>query len=301
MMNQSARTKESERQAAIGQDYISTHLIGQSDCESNTSGYMSSSSFESSGEEKRLVLNEQKVFDVWSKLSEKVQIPKSSTPIQASEKAILRKRVMLSSESGKHMLTIKKTLNGKSKESKEKAEMVDSFWDIPTPRVSRCNSENDVRRSNDGDNTRDQHKRSSVPSHDAGLDINERMQAESQSCKRKPLLTNSDSQLELRSANDGRNNVRNISSSSYSVLQRYRIKVDSDQIVSQTKLAKQLSKSCADFMDEGLPVDESISEFLANVDKENLAGFLNFYDKMTSGDAYERARRNPKNYEAVYY
>jgi hypothetical protein len=304
MKNQSARNKESERPAAATeQDSLSTHLM-ESDSESNSSGFMSSSSFESSEEETRLVLNEQKVFDVWSKMSERVQIPKSSTPIPASEKAVLRKRVILSCESGKHMLAIKKNLTEKSKEkSKAKAELKDPFWDIPTAGLPRSYSENDiVRRSSDYCNTRDQHKRLSVPSKDAVFGNNGRKQTESQSWKRKPFLTNSDSQLQLRlCANEGRSidNVRNISSSSYSVLPRYRVKVDSDPIVSQTKLAQHLNKSCAD-MDEGVPVDESMSEFLANVDRENLIGFLSFYDKMTSGDDYEKARRNRNNYEAVY-
>jgi hypothetical protein len=259
---------------------------------------MSSSSFESSGEERRLVLNEQKVVDVCYKWKEKNQIPKSSTPIQASEKAVLRKRVVWSCESGKHMLAIKKNFNGKCEEkSAAKAEMVDSFWDIPTPRVPMSNSENDVSRSNDGDNTRDQHKRTSVPSHDAGQDINGSKQTEPQNWNRKPFVTNSDSQLQHRLCARGEN-VKTSFSSSYIGLPRYRVKVDSDPIVSQTKLAQQFSKSCAD---EGVFVDESTSEFLANVDRETFVGFLSFYDRITSGDTYENSRKNPKNYEAVYF
>ena len=35
-------------------------------------------------------------------------------------------------------------------------------------------------------------------------------------------------------------------------------------------------------IDDGISVDESMTEFLSNVDQNNLRAFLNFYDKVTA-------------------
>ncbi|KAL4225339.1 hypothetical protein ACF0H5_016027 [Mactra antiquata] len=262
----------------------SQKFVDRSETESNTSGYLSSSSFESSGEERRLVLNEQKVFHVWSKWSEKVEIPKSSTPIQSTDHVAYRQRTRDGRNTS--LLSIKKDFS-KENIPMECDKEADSFWDIKTPKVHKSCSENDVR-------YRD------VIKHDAGSDIDFRkkeLSSKNQDWKRKPFLTMSDSQLHVKLCDNSKTSSE--SSRTYTALPRYRVKMDADPVTN--KLAKQINNSCADFTDTGLPVDESMSEFLSNVDRENLAGFLNFYDRMTNGPAYEKARRNPKNYEAAYY
>ncbi|XP_045176066.2 uncharacterized protein LOC123536743 isoform X2 [Mercenaria mercenaria] len=302
MQSQSHEHVQSATPSLMGSECGSTNFIGQCDTDSNTSGYLSSSSFESSGEEKRLLPNEQKVFNVWTKWGQQVHIPKSSTPKQGSESIAYRKlakRVNMTNESGKNVLCIKKNFQSNTNEP----EVFDSFWDIQTPqRVQRSSSEGDV--NNMDKKTNDDWKRKSVQApitHDAGQEIvkNNKL-TKSQDWKRKPFLTLSDSQLDLRLCAPNHNATRK--SSAYSALPRYRVKVDADPVVTKNKLVQQLTKSCADFVDEGVPVDESMSEFLSNVDRENLASFLNFYDKVTNSSAsYEKARRNPNNYEAVYY
>lgn len=284
--------------------YKSAHSVGQSDTESNTSGYLSSSSFESSGEERRLVLNEKKVFRIWDKWGERVRAPsgpKSSTPKQGSEAAVLRKRANVSQDSSKRLLAFKKNLTGSAN---EEIVLEDSFWDIPTPRVHKSSSEGDIRVnriSSENSSLKPKHIDFSKQ-HDAGSEIDfsrERNGPKSQEWKRRPFLTQSTSYQDLRvtsqNSNTG-NNGNGDDCTNYNALPRYRVKVDGD-----SNLVTQICKSCADFADEGKPVDESMTEFLANVDKQNLASFLNFYDRMTNSTAYERARRNPKNYEAVYY
>ncbi|XP_060556362.1 uncharacterized protein LOC132717020 isoform X2 [Ruditapes philippinarum] len=299
MQNESREERvKSVTPSVIGSECGST----RSDTDSNTSGYLSSSSFESSGEEKRLVPNGHKVFNVWTKWGEQVSVPKSSTPKQGSENVAYRKltkRVNVSSEMGKSVLSIKKNFEKPSNIEQ------DSFWGIQTPqRVQRSSSEGDVHvieRKSDNE-----WKRKSVQApvtHDAGQEIiPSNKMSKSQDWKRRPFLTLSDSQLDQRLCgpiSKSTSNTRN--NSAYSALPRYRVKVDADPVVSKNRLVEQLSKSCADFADEGVPVDESMSEFLSNVDRDNLASFLNFYDKVTNSSSYEKARRNPNNYEAVYY
>lgn len=278
---------------------FTTALIGQSDNESNTSGYLSSSSFESSGEERRLMLNEEKVFQVWDKWGERVRAhsgPKSSTPKQGSEAVVNRRRVNVSGDSSKSLLAIKKSLTEKSADA---GTLEDSFWDIKVTRVQKSSSEGDVRASHmkQADNSWKRRGVAFADVHDAGSDINfSRHRNNSQDWKRRPYLTQSTSHQDLRSHNSSKSQRNSGDYSNYSALPRYRVKVDAD-----TNLVTQICKSCADFADEGKPVDESMSEFLGNVDKENLASFLNFYDRVTNSSDYERARRNPKNYESVFF
>lgn len=309
MQNTSQQQELSVTPNLIGTGCVSTNVTGQSDSDSNTSGYLSSSSFESSGEDKRLVLNEQKVFNVWTKWGEQVRVPKSSTPKQGSECIAykkLAKHVNMSSGGG--MLVLKRNLNKQCHKTstKNETEAADSFWDIKTPKVYRSSSEGDVNKSDKHNDTL--WKRQSVQTpvrHDAGQEIvtcKTLAAKKSQDWKRRPFLTLSDSQLDLRlsGVSDKNHSVKN-RTNTYNALPRYRVKVDEDPVVSKTYLAQQITKSCADFSDTGVPVDESMSEFLSKVDRENLASFLNFYDRMTNNSAYEKARRNPNNYEAVYY
>lgn len=309
MQNTSQQQELSVTPNLIGTGCVSTNVTGQSDSDSNTSGYLSSSSFESSGEDKRLVLNEQKVFNVWTKWGEQVRVPKSSTPKQGSECIAykkLAKHVNMSSGGG--MLALKRNLNKQCHKTstKNETEAADSFWDIKTPKVYRSSSEGDVNKSDEHNDTL--WKRQSVQTpvrHDAGQEIvtcKTLAAKKSQDWKRRPFLTLSDSQLDLRlsGVSDKNHSVKN-RTNTYNALPRYRVKVDEDPVVSKTYLAQQITKSCADFSDTGVPVDESMSEFLSKVDRENLASFLNFYDRMTNNSAYEKARRNPNNYEAVYY
>lgn len=311
MHNPSQQQELSVTPNVIGTGCVSTNVNGQSDSDSNTSGYLSSSSFESSGEDKRLVLNEQKVFNVWTKWGEQVRVPKSSTPKQGSEYIAykkLAKRVNMSSDSGRCMLALKKNLYQQSKKTStnNENETADSFWDIKTPKVHRSSSEGDVNKSDKHNDA--MWKRQSVQTpikHDAGQEIvtcKILAAKKSQDWKRRPFLTLSDSQLDLRlSGVSDKNHSAKNRTKTYNALPRYRVKVDEDPVVSKTYLAQQITKSCADFSDTGVPVDESMSEFLSKVDRENLASFLNFYDRMTNTSAYEKARRNPNNYEAVFY
>lgn len=294
------RHNQSGKAASKGHVGFTTALVGQSDNESNTSGYLSSSSFESSGEERRLMLNEEKVFQVWDKWGERVRVhsgPKSSTPKQGSEAVVNRRRVNVSGDSSKSLLAIKKSLTEKCADA---GTLEDSFWDIKVTRVQKSSSEGDVRASHmkQADNSWKRRGVAFADVHDAGSDINfSRHRTNSQDWKRRPYLTQSTSHQDLRSHNSSNGSHRNSGDySNYSALPRYRVKVDAD-----TNLVTQMCKSCADFADEGKPVDESMSEFLGNVDKENLASFLNFYDRVTNSSDYERARRNPKNYESVFF
>ena len=276
---------------------------GYSDSESNTSGYLSSSSFESSGEEKRLGLNGQKVFRVWDRWGQQVQVPSgptSSTPKQGSEGVVIGRRVNLSGDSSKSMLAIKKNLTEKSLDERV---VEDSFWGIKTPCVHKSNSEGDIRKGNKSsmDGSRSRRAVAFADELENGLnkDCSQRNRniSKNQDWKRRPFLTQSTSQQDIRMTSQQTGNQRSGSdNSNYSALPRYRVKMNAN-----TNLVTQICRSVADFADEGKPVDESMTEFLSNVDKDNLATFLNFYDKVTSTQDYERARRNPSNYEAVYY
>ncbi|XP_052797499.1 uncharacterized protein LOC128229729 isoform X2 [Mya arenaria] len=285
-------------------------LSSQCDTESNTSGYISSSSFESSGEEKLLIPNEDKVFRVWNQWSLELDAnpgPKSSTPKQASEGITMRRRVNISTEAGKSMLAIKKVFSSDSKRSDSSSNQIssdDSFWGIRTPRVQKSSSEGDIHK---GKITCDNSwKRKPLPLHDAGMEIQTSSYKggpHSQEWRRRPFVTQSTSQEDLRAAST--TNRPTSDRTSYSALPRYRVTVPASQpfcyASATNKLASHLSKSCADFVDTGVSVDDSMTEFFSNVNKENLAGFLDFYDRVTSGPAYERARRNPNNYEAVLF
>ena len=58
----------------------------------------------------------------------------------------------------------------------------------------------------------------------------------------------------------------------------------------ECSLAKQVTKSCENINSNGVSVDESTSEFLANVNRENLESLLNFYDRVTTNEVRKKNR-----------
>ena len=257
-----------------------------SDTESNSSGYSSSSSVEYSGEEKRQLPNDRKVFQMWEQLKQHAQEPKCSTPKQS-------RAVRRVTSSTKNLLAIRKTL-GKSRVSQQSDSKMntnnidnDSFWDIELPeRKNACSASSDM------PNTTCERPRS-VPlstSHEAGSEIpstrrssggdrKTTCQVTSNTWRRRPYLTLSNSDSDLRkcrkaSQHSGSSSDSNISK--YNCLPRYRVKVESDT-----------------------EVDESMSEFISSVDKDNLAGILQFYDHITSESAYRQKQKSP--YESVFF
>lgn len=336
-------------QVEIGQASSTTNLIGQSDTDSNTSGYLSSSSFESTGEERRLVLNEQKVFQLWeklgqhvhvqrnsaakqsedsvcrktfsmklrddssrkftSKLSEETLYPRNSTPKQQVHNGH-KKRVKISTESGRSLLSIKRNLGNSGLHKQSTKQNSPSY--IETTNTYKSKYENELRKQ-----CQERYAKADIShvksdscigtasqcaiKHDSGTAIDDvrcrRVKTStSNEWKRKPFLTLSNIASDLLSTD----NISKCSTnfSNYNSLPRYRVTVDGNTKATKSNLAKKLNKSCADFSEEGLPVDESMTEFLSNVDQNNLASLLNFYDRVTSGPGYEKARRY---YEAVYH
>ncbi|KAH3870737.1 hypothetical protein DPMN_033928 [Dreissena polymorpha] len=274
-------------------------LSSQSETDSNTSGYISSSSMEISSEEKRLVPNEDKVYRVWDQWSMHRDVmpgPKSSTPKQETVTMKRRSNVTYQSQS---LLAIKKTFNHSSKSKpnmkdavKASCESDDSFWGIQTPVVQKSCSEGDIRATNVGNSM----KGKQVKSHDAGLDI----QTTKSKATQREMNHRTDTHKQtlrddLRMSSAQTTRVPYISQPGAAKCRP----AEPEMVEDRRTLANKLSRSCADLVGE--VVDESISDFLSNVDTNNLAGFLDFYDKVTSGAAYERARRNTKNYEPVYY
>ena len=137
--------------------FVTSNITGQSESDLNTSGYLSSSSLESSGEENRLILNEQKVFQLWEKLGHQKSYihpgPRNSTPKQ-NDNSVHKKRFNMSIDSGHGMLAIKKNLGGSqlkvkdmSSSSNTSKQMLDSFWDIETTQLHKKRSGNDVRQN----------------------------------------------------------------------------------------------------------------------------------------------------------
>ena len=276
-----------EKQCLVEEAAVETNnLIGQSDDESNTSGYLSSS-LESSGE---YFLDENYSFNVRERLVGRVaRVPNTSTPKQDSVSVTFRKMSKrVTNESGRSLLSIKKTFNKTAENDQAK---VDSFWDIQTPRkVFRCNSESDVNRKDRRSNDLVRNSIHASSTHDVGLAITKSRNMKSQNWKRKPFMTQSNSGLDSRlSKTVSTNNLAESTSKSksYGALPRYRVKVDVDPVVSKNNSFEP--------RDGGIPVDESMSEFLSNVDRENLASFLMFYDKVTN------SRRSTMDHEAVYF
>ena len=221
-------------------------LMSQS--QTDSSGYVSSSSIESSMEDKRLKLNEQKVLQVWAKLNQQMQGPKSSTPKSTARRCLQRPA---------------------------------SLGDISAIDFSDENTSKRVvtKSLSDGDLS----KASRVRSYDQRVPT----KAEFTSIERKYSTSSS------RSCGSGQSEYTD-----YSSLPRQRAPYDgrlSDD--DEFSLGKQIGRSCDCIYDKGVSVDESMTEFLSKVNKDNLKSLLNFYDRVTAEDK----RRKQKNYEAVYY
>ena len=278
-------SKPASRQP-IGPQTPARKLIGQS--ETDSSGYVSSSSIESSREERRLKLNEQKVFQVWEKWGQQMQGPKFSTPKSPrtarkchQRPASLGDVSAITNRQPKSAIKIKNF----SGESKGKRVVIKSLSD-------------DVRDSR----SRSVHKTLS----DGDLNKASRV---SFSDRQEPIGKPSDkcvptkAEFRPRERRDSTSSSRSCGSgqsdySDYSSLPRQRAPYDgrlSDD--DEFSLAKQVGRSCDCIYDKGVSVDESMSEFLSKANKENLESLLNFYDRVTT----KEKRRKQKNYEAVYY
>lgn len=278
---------EPVNQYAIGYSTPAKKPIVQSETES--SGYVSSSSFESSGEEKRLKLNEQKVFQVWEKWGQQMQIPKFSTPKspRTARKCHQRPSSLgdMSAITGNHpksSIKIKK-FGGENKKTKRVVikSLSDEVKDIYPHTVHKAFSDGALNQ----------------PSRVA---LSERLDPVGRPSD-KVLPTQAgfssrerrDSSSSSRSCGSGQSDY-----SDYNSLPRQRGKYDgrlNDD--DEYSLAKQVARSCDCIYDKGVSVDESMSEFLSKVNKENLESLLNFYDRVTANEK----RRKQKNYEAVYY
>ena len=200
----------------------------------------------------------------------------------------MRRRVNISTDAGKSMLAIKKVFNSDSKRSNSSSNQIsdDSFWGMGSLRVQKSSSEGDIyRRIITCDNSL---KHKPPPLHDTETVLTSyKHVSHSHEWRRRPFITQSTSQEDLRAAPTA--NRPTSDRTSYNALPRYRVTVPASQpfcYASATeKRDSQLGKSCADFVDSGTSVDDSMTDFLSNVNKENLAGFLEFYDRVTSEPA----------------
>ncbi|KAH3773676.1 hypothetical protein DPMN_175044 [Dreissena polymorpha] len=71
---------------------------GHNECDSDTSGYMSTASLDSTGEERRLTANADKIMSVWNCWSQNIDTSfgsKCSTPKHTSQRRVLKMRVNL--------------------------------------------------------------------------------------------------------------------------------------------------------------------------------------------------------------
>ena len=268
-------------QHPIGQSTPARKLIGHP--ETDSSGYLSSSSFESSGEERRLKLNEQKVFQVWEKWGQQMQVPKFSTPKSPRTARRSHQRPFSLADTSEivHPKSAIKIKNF-SGDSKIKRVVIksnsDELRDMKFHSVYKTLSDGDISESYRAPLT--------VRKDPIGKPADQRVPENSATRVR------SNSSSSSRSCGSGRSDY-----SDYSSLPRQRGKYDGRQSDDECSLAKQVSKSNEDIYDNGVCVDESMSEFLANVNRENLESLLNFYDRVTANEV----RRKQKNYEAVYY
>ena len=76
----------------------------------------------------------------------------------------------------------------------------------------------------------------------------------------------------------------------YSSLPRQRGKYDGRHSDDECSLAKQVTKSCENIYSNGVSVDESMSKFLANVNRENLESLLDFYEHVTTNEVRKKNR-----------
>jgi len=217
----------------------------ESQSQSDTSGYLSSSSVE------------------------EAYGPMCSTPKQGSLATCARRRVNVYSHTARPMLTIKTKIN--------------TTANAASPRVQRSSSDSDIHKIHKSaeDNA---WKRKPLIVYDDDL---VGVPSASVHCWiRRTYLTQSTSQPDVRVTTRGCPNYR--------ALPRYRLP---DRGTVRRDVTKQFtSQQISSWTDSGVSVDESMTEFLANVDKENLAGFLKFYDRVTSASAHDHMQKNTKDY-----
>ena len=270
-------------QQPTGQTSPAKKLIGQT--ETDSSGYLSSSSFESSREERRLKLNEQKVFQVWERWGQQMQVPKFSTPKSPrTARRVHQRPISLGDTSSivqpKSAIKIK-NFGG---ETKNKRVVVksrsDELRDVKVEPVYKALSDGDICEA------------SRVPVPLAVREDPVGKQADYRVPMCSDSLVRSNSSSSSRSCGSGRSDY-----SDYSSLPRQRGKYDGRHSDDECSLAKQVTKSCENIYSNGVSVDESMSEFLANVNRENLESLLNFYDRVTTNEV----RKKQRTYEAAYY
>lgn len=279
------KRQHEQESSAISQVTPTRKLIGHS--ETDSSGYLSSSSFESSGEERRLKLNEQKVFQVWERWGQEMQVPKFSTPKspRTARKCHQRPSSLgdmsaIGVNQPKSALKIK-TFNGENKNKRVVIKFnSDDIRDTKVPSVYKTLSDGDLNKA-------------------SGVALTKREDPVGKSSDKcvsgihcVDMRDRSNSTSSSRSCGSGQSDY-----SDYSSLPRQRGKYDGRLSQDECSLARQVAKSCDNINEQGVCVDESMSEFLSNVNKENLESLLNFYDRVTANEV----RRKQRTYEAVYY
>ena len=270
----------------IGQQSPARKLIGQS--ETDSSGYVSSSSIESSREERRLKLNEQKVFQVWEKWGQQMQVPKFSTPKSPRTARKCHQRPAsvgdvsaITNRQPKSAIKIKNFKNDTKSKRVVIKSLSDDVRDSCSHSVHKTLSDGDLNKASRVSFS-DRQEPIGKPS-DKGFPT----KAEFRPRERR------DSTSSSRSCGSGQSDY-----SDYSSLPRQRAPYDgrlSDD--DEFSLGKQIGRSCDCIYDKGVSVDESMTEFLSKANKENLESLLNFYDRVTANEK----RRKQRNYEAVYY
>ncbi|KAH3773563.1 hypothetical protein DPMN_174925 [Dreissena polymorpha] len=217
---------------------------GHNECDSDTSGYLSASSLDSTGEERRLSANDDKIMSVWSCWSQHIDSfsgPKCSTPKRTFSSGVLKKRINFKTGSGRF-----------SQKSRSDGDL----------RVL------DVKESLDCNN---------ADSLDSGLNTFSSIQCQayaSQDWKRRPYMTQSTSETDVRIVGN---------QSKYERLPRYRVTMNNPTRANHGAVS-------------GLSFDESMSEFLSNVNQDNLASYLQFYDRVTKKANIERFGRDGSVY-----
>ena len=217
----------------------------ESQSQSDTSGYLSSSSVE------------------------EAYGPMCSTPKQGSVATCARRRVNVSSHNARPMISIKKKVN--------------TTVNAASPRVQRSSSDSDIHKIHKSAEYNAWNRKPLIVYDDELVGV---PSASVHCWIRRTYLTQSTSQPDVRVKTHGCPNYR--------ALPRYRVPVTETTECDVTK--KLTSQQIQSWTDSGVSVDESMTEFLANVDKENLAGFLKFYDRVTGGSAHDHVQKNTKDY-----
>jgi hypothetical protein len=212
--------------------------------DSDTSGYISPSSLDSTEEEIRLTVNDEKIMSVWNCWSQYID----------SSSGLNRSPTKRTSPSG--VLKVRVNFKTGSRRIKQKSR---SEGDLYRPNMKKpldCNH---------------------AESLDSGLNTFSSIQCPtfvSQDWKRRPYMTQSTSEKDLRVAGNQSNHER---------LPRNRVTMNEPSRATNGAIS-------------GFSVDESMSESLSNVNQENLASYLQFYDRVTRKAKIERFVRDGSVY-----